>query len=228
MSEPLIPTRSEARAWVNTLFNARYAAKHYDPDRVVSPEDFATIIEAGRLAPSSMGLEPWHFIHLKNKEVIEAIQPYCWGGADKIGVASHLVLLLGRVSSDMEPGSAYLEYILDEVQHYPAEMKAARYERMRTFLNEDSDIADARQRFDWVGKQVYIALGQMMTAAAILGVDSTPIEGYHHAKVHEVLVNHQVYDPEHFRLVVMLSLGYSSRPPRPKTRAPMTEVYSEF
>lgn len=228
MLEPLIPTSSEPRRWVREMFAARFAAKHYDPHREVSPEDFATIIEAGRLAPSSMGLEPWHFVRLQDKETIAEIMPYCWGGVDKIGIASHLVLLLGRVDGDMSPRSAYVEHILNDVQNYPAEMKEGRYERMESFLREDSDISDERQKFDWVSKQVYLALANMMTAATILGVNSTPLEGFHRERVHEILTRRGVYDPQHFKLVVMATFGYSSRPPRPKTRAALEEVYSEF
>jgi len=65
----------------------------------------------------------------------------------------------------------------------------------------------------------------MLTAAAILGIDSTPIEGFNKEKVEEILISEGVYDPEHFRLSCMLAFDYTNLDHRPKTRRKMEEVW---
>ena len=58
------------------IFNRRYACKKYDNTKIVSDEDFMAIIEAGRLSPSSFGLEPWKFILVKNEEMLNDMREF--------------------------------------------------------------------------------------------------------------------------------------------------------
>lgn len=219
---------AKARKFVTELYENRYTAKYYDPEKVVSEEDFQTIIEAGRLAPSSMGWEPWHFVRLRNPELLAEITPIIWGGQNKIGVASHTVALLGRRAADLTEPSDYMQHISQDVQGLPEKYVQARYEKMRSFAAEDRDIKTERQIEDWIAKNVYIAMANMLTAAAILGIDSTPIEGFPQERLHQILAAKGVYDPEHFRVQALLTFGYTARDPRPKTRRPLSEVYTEF
>ncbi|HCX64394.1 MAG TPA: NAD(P)H-dependent oxidoreductase, partial [Eubacteriaceae bacterium] len=88
--------QKEKRQWIKELFENRYTCKGYDPDKKVSDEDFQTILEAGRLSPSSMGLEPWKFVLLNNDAVKQKIRPFAWGAEKSIDGASHFVLILAR------------------------------------------------------------------------------------------------------------------------------------
>ena len=134
---------------VTDLLHARYTAKKYNPNLRVSDEDFAAIIDAGRLSPSSMGFEPWHFVHIKNRDLINDMLPYMWGGIGKVEDASHLVAFLGRNASQMEPHS----HIHEDIQHYPQDGLDARMDRYRTFINDDQDFHTDREKNLWVDKR---------------------------------------------------------------------------
>ena len=57
-------------------FNFRHATKQFDPEKIIPKEDFETILEAGRLSPSSLGLEPWKFVVVQNKVLRDKLKPY--------------------------------------------------------------------------------------------------------------------------------------------------------
>lgn len=214
------------KEFVLHVFNNRYTCKGYDPEKKVSDEDFRVIMEAARLSPSSMGYEPWQFVLLNNKEIKEKIRPYSWGAEKALDGASHFVLILARSNKDMRYDSEYIQYITKEIQKFPDDMISARREKFRNFQENDFKLlASERALFDWTCKQTYIPLANMLTTAAILGVDSTPIEGFNRDKVEEILISAGVYDPEHFRLSCMIAFGYTNRDHRPKTRRSIEEVW---
>lgn len=215
----------DKREFILDLFENRYTCKGYDPEKRVSDEDFMTIMEAARLSPSSMGYEPWKFVLLNNKEIKAKIRPYSWGAEAAIDGASHLVIILARTSEDMKYDSDYLKYITTQIQNFPEELAAKRTKKFRSFQEEDFNLLeDERALYDWTRMQTYIPLANMLTAAAILGVDSTPIEGFTIKEVERVLVEEGVYDPKHFGVASMIAFGYRNRDHREKTRRPMDEV----
>lgn len=214
------------RDFILEVFENRYTCKGYDPEKKVSHEDFMTIMEAGRLSPSSMGYEPWKFILLNNEAIKKKIRPYAWGAENVLDGASHLVLILARTSQDMRYDSEYLEYITNEIQKFPEDLANKRTAKFKTFQEDDFNLLEnERALFDWSRMQTYIALANMLTSAAILGIDSTPIEGFHREKVEEILVEEGVYDPKHFGIASMIGFGYTNREHREKTRRPMDEVF---
>lgn len=214
----------EKREFILDIFQNRYTCKGYDPEKRVSDEDFMTIMEAGRLSPSSMGYEPWKFVLLNNPEIKEKIKPYAWG-AEKSSGASHFVLILARKPKDMRYDSEYIEYIQKDIQHFSQDLRIPRRDKYKNFQVNDFKLAESdRALYDWTCKQTYIALANMLTSAAILDIDSTPIEGFDRDKMEEVLIGEGVIDPEHFGLSCMVAFGYSNRDHRPKTRRKMEEV----
>lgn len=215
----------DKRKFVLDLFENRYTCKGYDPDKKVSHADFMTIMEAGRLSPSSMGYEPWKFILLNNEDIKAKIRPYSWGAEKAIDGASHLVIILARTSEDMRYDSDYLKYITTEIQNFPEDLAAKRTKKFKSFQENDYNLLDNDQAlYDWTRMQTYIPLANMLTAAAMLKVDSTPIEGFNLDNVEEILVEEGVYDPKHFGVASMISFGYKNREHREKTRRPMDEV----
>lgn len=215
----------EMRELILNTFNSRYTCKGYDPEKKVSDEDFAVIMEVARLSPSSMGLEPWKFVLLNNKDIKEKIKPYAWGAEVSLEGASHFVLILARKPKDMKYDSDYIEYMMNNVQHFTEELRLARKKKYKSFQEDDLKLLESeRAFFDWACKQTYIPLANMLTAAAMLGVDSTPMEGYTSEKVEDILIKEGVIDPEHFGLSCMIAFGYKNRDHRPKTRRGMEEV----
>lgn len=77
-------------------FKFKHATKQFDPSKKVSDEDFETILEAGRLSPSSLGLEPWHFVVVQSETLRDKLKPYSWGAQKQLDTASHFVLIFAR------------------------------------------------------------------------------------------------------------------------------------
>lgn len=208
-------------------FNARHACKEFDLDKKISKEDFEFILETGRLSPSSFGWEPWKFVIVQNMETREKIKEYAWGAQTQLPTASHFVLLLARKSVDMKVGSDYLNDIQKEVEHLPEEiikMKSAAYQN---FLENDFNITDDRSMFDWTCKQAYIPLANMMSAAAQIGIDSCPMEGFNREKMDAFLDSEKIVDSTHYGLAVMVAFGYrKGDAPFEKTRQSKEEVVS--
>jgi len=207
-------------------FRFRHACKEFDPARRVSDEDFAFILETGRLSPSSFGFEPWRFVVLQNPEQRAKLLPVTWGGQKSIPTASHLLLLLTRTKDNFLPDAEYVVRIKKELQGIPDEAFEGFRKRLDTFLTSDFRLIDnERAMFEWASRQTYIALGNMMTSAACIGVDTCPIEGFDKEAVEAILREDGILDAQgEFGLSCMLAFGYRVREPRPKTRRPIEEV----
>ncbi len=219
----------DIRNFILDTFENRYTCKGYDREKRVSDEDFMLIMEAARLSPSSMGYEPWKFILLNNEVIKEKIYPYAWGAQNALDGASHFVIILARNNKHMKNDSSYIDYITRDVQGFSEDMIKARKEKFKGFQENDFKLLESeRALFDWTCKQTYIPLTNMLTVAAMLSVDSTPIEGFNREKVEEVLVKEGVYDPEHFGLSCMIAFGYTNISHRPKTRRKMNEVFEKI
>lgn len=209
---------------VLSLFHFRSATRHYDAEKKISQEDFQCILESARLSPSSVGSEPWKFVVLQNKALRQAIKPVSWGLATQIDHASHLVILLAKKNARYDSDffkEALLKRQLSDEQIAKA---VAVYQK---FQEHDMRILESeRTLFDWASKQTYIALANMMTAAALLGIDSCPIEGFDYAEVSRILAEAQVFDPQEYGISVMVTFGYRAKEPRPKSRKPFNELVS--
>lgn len=206
-------------------FQFRHACKKYDPTKVVSDEDFNTILEAGRLSPSSFGFEPWKFLVVQDKKLREKLFPVSWGAQNSFNGASHFVIILARKKIDTVYNSEYITRIMTEVQNLPAEVSAGKRAAYENFQKNDFNLLESdRALFDWAGKQTYIALGNMLTAAAFLQIDSCPIEGFNIEKVEEILKEEGILDTEHFGVSVMASFGYRASEPHKKTRQDLSDI----
>ena len=207
-------------------WNFRHACKEFNPTRKVSAEDFNTILESGRLSPSSLGFEPWQFLVLQNMELREKLRAVTWGGQGQLPTASHVVMLLARKPQAMTPDCEYIRTtIMEETQHLPEDMAKARAAKYCDFLQNDFAYADnERARFEWAARQCYIVLGNMMTTAALLGIDSCPMEGFQKDAVETILAEYDLLDPATYGAACMVGFGYRVKEPRPKTRRTQEQV----
>ncbi|MFD2046545.1 NAD(P)H-dependent oxidoreductase [Ornithinibacillus salinisoli] len=206
-------------------FHFRHATKEFDPDKQISDEDFHFILETGRLSPSSFGFEPWRFVVVQNPELREKIKQTSWGAFSKLPDASHFVIFLARTKLDTVYHSEYLKDHLRNVSQFPEELLEKFLERVEEFQREDFNLLDGdRPLYDWASKQTYIALANMMTTAAQIGIDSCPIEGFHIEKMNQLLDDEGLLENGHFSISVMAAFGYRMQDPRPKTRRPFDDV----
>lgn len=203
-------------------FHFRHACKSFDPARKIADADFQLILECGRLSPSSFGYEPWRFVVVQDKGLREQLRAVSWGAQGQFPTASHVVCLLAR--KDMAPGSDYTEHMMRDVHHMSDEAIARRHTFYPQFHQTDFRLDTPRAVFDWSCRQVYIALANMLTAAALLRIDSCPIEGFSQAQAEQVLEAAGLLEGGRFGLAVMAAFGYRAKPQPAKTRQAIEDV----
>ncbi|MBA4543000.1 MULTISPECIES: NAD(P)H-dependent oxidoreductase [Thermoactinomyces] len=204
-------------------FRFRHATKKFDPTKKITDEDFNFILETGRLSPSSVGLEPWKFLVVQNRELREKLRELSWGAQGQLPTASHFVVILARTDARFD--SDYVKNHMINVKKMPAEQLEALSERYKSFQKSFHILDNDRSLFDWSSKQTYIALANMMTAAAQIGIDSCPIEGFDPDAVNRLLAEEGLLEDGNFAVSVMVAFGYRAEDPhRPKTRKSLDQV----
>ncbi len=215
----------ERKEQIINAYKFRQAIKEFQTDRKISEEDFNFILETGRLSPSSFGWEPWKFLVIQNMELREKLKEYSWGAQKQLPTSSHFVIILARKGSEMVPGSDYLSYISNEVNKLPQEIQDMKLDFFGKFQQNDFDLTDERKIFDWACKQTYLPFANMMTAAAQIGIDSCPIEGFHREKVEAILAEEGLLDTSKFGISAMVAFGYKAADLEwPKTRRQIDDV----
>ncbi|MDO3409990.1 NAD(P)H-dependent oxidoreductase [Saccharibacillus sp. CPCC 101409] len=206
-------------------YQFRHAVKDFDPAYKIAPEDFEFILEAGRLSPSSYGFEPWKFVVVQSPGLRDRIAPHAGGARRQLASASHAILVLARLPRDMVADSDYISHMLSEVQKLPPEIAQAKRATYDAFLRTGFALqGNERAMFEWACRQTYLALGNMMTAAAAIGIDSCPMEGFVKHELERVLTEEGALDAEHFGLACMAAFGRRAGEAPPKTRREKSEV----
>jgi nitroreductase len=159
----------------------RYAVKKFDPTRKIAPADWHALEQSLILSPSSFGLQPWKFFIIHTPEIREQLVECSWGQTQVVE-ASHLVVLAIKTHIDEAYVDRYIARTA-EVHQTAAENLAPFAKVIKDFLHRMSP-EDLRA---WAKQQVYIALGQLMTSAAHLGIDACPMEGFIPEKYDQVL-----------------------------------------
>ncbi|MGG7620384.1 NAD(P)H-dependent oxidoreductase [Bacillus coreaensis] len=216
---------SNKREEVLKAFRFRHATKSFDASKKICDEDFQYILEAARLSPSSVGYEPWKFVVVQNAALREKLKEVSWGAQGQLPTASHFVVILARTIKDTKYDSAYVRHQMLEVKKFPEELFGKILERYKTFQEDDLHLLDnERTMLDWAGKQTYIALANMMTAAALIGIDSCPIEGFSFDQVQKILEEEDLLENGHLAVSVMVAFGYREKEPRPKIRKDLKDI----
>lgn len=226
----------DIQAQILEAFNFRHACKVFDPERKIPENEFNTLLETARLSPSSFGMEPWQLLVIQNPEKRELFREFAWGAngatngtAGQLGTASHFCIFLAHTGATMTHHSDYLQQHMKQVKQFPEEVIAFINDAYQRFQVHDFHIEGDRQISDWAARQAYIALGNMMTAAAFMGIDSCPIEGFEMDRSAAVLEEHFDIDPKRYRPAVMVAFGYRTDAPMfPKTRRSMEDIVSWY
>ena len=154
-----------AQAW-------RYATKQFDASKTIPAPVWQALEDSLVLSPSSYGLQPWQFFVVTNPDLRAKLRPHSWNQT-QVTDASHLVVFAIPDKVDVP----YMEKYLARI----AEVRSVTIESLgfyRDMMMADV-IAGPRQAWvnEWAARQVYIALGNFMTSAALVGVDTCPLEG---------------------------------------------------
>src|SRR5699024_4638414 len=112
-------------------FNLRHATKRLDSDKKKSQSGFKKILEAGRLSPSSLGLELWKFIVVQNSEIRNKLKEIGWGAKGQLETASHFVILLARKSVTSK--SPFVQHMIRDIKQYSEDSIPATEEKFDNF-----------------------------------------------------------------------------------------------
>lgn len=206
-------------------FQFRHATKEFDATKHLSDDEINFILKTAHLSPSSFGFEPWHFVVVQDKELREALKPLAWGAPLKLDTASHFVLGLSMKSPMTKWDSDYITHMMKDVKQLPEDVIEMYSKFYREFQERDFNLDTDKKLFDWASKQTYIALGNMMTAAALVGIDSCPIEGFHQEKVEKLLQDKFDVDTTKYGLSYMVAFGYrKEEPARAKSRRDFNSI----
>ena len=207
------------------IHNRRFATKKFDSTKTISDEDWSTILEVGRLSPSSFGLEPWKILLIKNPKMKEDLKSIAWGAVNSLEGASHFVIFLAKKGVTYD--SAYLDHIFNDIKNHNYTKDSDFAKMFKLHQESNANLVDERSLFDWSSKQTYIMLANMMTTAAMLDIDSCAIEGFNGAKVEEYLAEKGLIDPKEYGVSVMAGFGYKNQEITKKTRQALSDIYQE-
>jgi nitroreductase len=205
-------------------YEFRRACKAFDTNKKIMDEDFHFILETGRLSPSSFGFEPWKFVVIQNAALREKLKPVSGGATGQLPTASHFVVILARREEGLRPDSVHVNKMWKDIHHMSEEIVQDWSDFYKFFVETELEDND-RLIFEWSIRQTYIALGNMMTAAAQIGIDSCPIEGFDKKQVTAILQNEGIINGDDFGVACMVAFGYRQKDPyRPQTRQHLDEI----
>ncbi|MEH6620179.1 NAD(P)H-dependent oxidoreductase [Maribacter arcticus] len=178
--------------------NWRYATKVFDNSKKVSKEDLNILLDAARLSASSYGLQPYHFFVIEDNEVRSKLRKASWNQS-QITDASYLLVLANKPTFNDSLVDNYINNIVEirgvskkDVEGYSQMIKGA-------LLGLPDE-----QKKSWTSDQTYIALGNLMTIAAEMEIDTCPMEGFDKAQYNEILG----LNDKNLNASVVLAVGY--------------------
>jgi nitroreductase len=197
----------------------RYATKAFDPGKKISATDWTALEQALVLTPTSYGFQPYRFVVVTDQETKNAFVPHSWN-QQQPSESSHFVVFAAKESVSEA-----------DVDHYlarTAEVRGTTVASLSFFKNMlMSDIVSgprSQRQFEWATRQAYIALGNFMTSAALIGIDTCPMEGIDPVQYDEILS----LPAKGYRTVVACAAGYRSGTDKyataPKVRFPASEL----
>ena len=181
------------------IMNFRHACKLFDETKKISDEDMHYILEVARKSPSSFGMEAWKFLVITNDALREKLRPFCWN-QPQITTCSHLVIVLAGIDTlKVESGVVRSQLMRRNLPQDKLDSFIELYaSHLKDTLNSDEKI------YQWSARQTYIASANMMNAAATIGIDSCPIEGFEKENVEKVLE----LDKTKYQVAMILPFGY--------------------
>lgn len=178
----------------------RYSVKKFNPEMIIPQDILLNILESGKLAASSLGLQPYKIFVVESHEMKEKLIPAFYNPS-QISTCSHLVILISKKNIEGTYLDGYFRHI-SEVRDQPVES----LELFRNSITGHFGRQEHDDILNWAEKQSYIVLANLMYAAAIENIDTCPMEGFRQDIIEEILN----IDSEKEKVTVTLALGYRS------------------
>jgi nitroreductase/dihydropteridine reductase len=196
----------------------RYATQTFEATKEIPEADLHTILEAGNLAATAFGLQPFEFIVVKDQAVKDSLVAHAYG-QEHIAKNSALVVFAIRTDVDEAYVAEYIDRIA-RVRSVPVEM----LDGFKQSMINSMQMMGTDGRNAWAQKQAYIALGTMMAAASELHIDNHGAEGFNPEKFDEILD----LKAKNLHATVLLMLGYRTDSPDQKESMFQVKVRKEF
>lgn len=212
------------------ILNNRYSVKEFDTTKKISDSDFEEVKALLRLSPSSVNLQPWHFLiadtDAGKERIAKGTQGFFHFNTSKVLDASHVIVFTARTNTDQ----TYMKSILEQedkdgrfaTQEFKDQMHGGR------MLFTDIHQYDLKDLPHWMEKQVYLNMGSLLLGVAALGIDACPMEG----------VDVKALDEEFglrkkgYTAVAVVSLGYRKdtdfNAKLPKSRFPEETIITQL
>ena len=165
----------------NENLNWRYATKKFNPNKELIEDDLNTLLESIQLTASSYGLQPYEVIVVKNPEIREKLKAAAWNQS-QITEASYLLVFASLKSVSKSYLDSYLDNIAETRNMSREDLKG-----MEDMITNTTLQLPAEKQKAWAAKQAYIALGNLLSAAANMKIDTCPMEGFEAEKFDEIL-----------------------------------------
>ncbi|WP_196893423.1 NAD(P)H-dependent oxidoreductase [Aureivirga marina] len=178
----------------------RAAVRNFNSAKKVSQKDVETLVEAGNLTATSMGLQPFKIIVLNNEEIQQKLVPFSYN-QKQVADASHILIFAIETEINQQTIENYFQRTI-EIRN----VEAKDFENHKNSMSNYLSMMDEERKRSWATNQTYIALGTVMAAAADLKIDSCAMEGFEPEKYQEILN----LKSENLLPVVILPIGYRS------------------
>lgn len=186
---------------IHSQMNWRYACKKFDPTKKIREEDWKILAETLRLAASSYGLQPWKFIVVQDPEIRSQLLPLSSGQTPTIE-ASHFIVLTYKEKMD----AAHIEKLVEQTAKTRG-IDMAKLDKFRSAMLHDLVTGPRSEIIGWwAQRQTYIAMGSFLTTAALMEIDTLPMEGLDPAGYDKVLG----LSDSGFKTVAAIACGYRS------------------
>lgn len=192
------------------VMQSLHACKVFDEERKIPQEQWRDILEAGRLTPSSFGLEHTRLLVIRSQALREKIQPLCWN-QKQIPTCSELVIFKSKVQDIIAPS----EYILESMRRRGLDERFMT--RLQSFQKES--FLTHKEIEDWSMKQAYLIANTMVLSAGLLGIDSCYLEGFEREPLEQLLK----IDSKKERIALLVAFGYRIKEPKHKIRISLDE-----
>jgi len=200
----------------------RYATKAFDSERQIPESIWSSLEDSLILTPSSFGLQPWHFFVITNPEIKAELLPHSWNQA-QVTECSHFVVL----AAQKNVGDVEISQLMDRTSTL-RKVETATLDGYRQMMSGFMAQMNPEELLNWAKLQTYIALGQLMTSASVLGVDACPMEGFVSAEYDRILG----LEEKGLSASVACALGYRSTADKyaelPKVRYEKSELISRL
>lgn len=180
---------------VRSSLEFRHRCMRFDSDREIPSSELEAILEAARLTPSSMGMEHWKFVVVRDPALIAQLTSVCM---DQLQVATADTVVVILAKRYVDPENPYTHRMLERV--FGPELVEPYKGLVRTLAETHNN----GSYLCWSEKQCYLAGMTIMLAAASMGVDSCPMEGFDKNGLLETLK----VDPERYGAALVIPLGY--------------------